>query len=247
VIPQLLSAKCDVHAQARDGNNALHLASLGGSLAAVQALVQEGVDPIATNEEGQTPLQVATLFRNREWRAVAQVLQNAQVHPPQATTTSRHSRQRHFDRFALQITLVCGEQLKALDLFADSDPYCACCISNPPGFVRSKTIPSAASPEWNQILMLRINLVPQYLRVEVWDDDFGKTKDDFIGAGTVSLSQLVADTKQRLEALPLEGGGGEDPDLPETDLWLEIHAGGRFTGKVRLKVKIRKMKPLTLF
>lgn len=244
IIKMMIAAKCDGNAQARDSNNALHLAALGGSLSAVRVLVAAGVDAGALNEEGQTPLKVATLFRNREWRLIAAVLQEAQVNPP--PSASRRSRQTSWDRFALQITLVKGDQLKALDLFQESDPYCACCISNPPGFVRSKTIEKASAPQWNQILMLRINLVPQYLRVEVWDDDFGKTKDDFIGAGTVNLSPLVADTKQRLETLALDSNNAEDPELPETELWLEIQAGGRFTGKVMLKVKIRKMKPLRL-
>ena len=119
-----------------------------------------------------------------------------------------------------------------MDMGGDSDPYVAIAISNPPGFLRSRTCINTSSPRWDQILFLRINLVPQIMRIEVWDDDFGEKQDDFIGSGAIHLSEFVAQTKAFFAA------GGRDGEHPEPVVTVPISRNGHKQGCITARLKI---------
>ena len=223
---------CNVHLAARDGNTALHMAAMGGHLEAVKLLVELGCDTRLKNEEGQTAADLALMFRNGEHVQIVKHLREFR------TTTHVVKRQAH-DSFALQIRLIEGHDIASMDVKSYSDPYCALCISNPPGFVRSFTCRNTDKPRWDQILLLRLNLAPQHLRIEIWDDDFGATEDDFIGEGSVNLSYIVSSTRDHLSR-----GQRYDPDHPDypmSAVKIPVRAKKVVQGYISMELKILKI------
>ena len=226
---------CNINLTARDGNTALHFAAMGGHLAAVQLLVEFGCSTVSQNHMGQTAADLASLFKNGESEGIVTHLLAYQIESPNPTRVA-------LGHFALEIRLLKGREVQSLDVVGNSDPYCAFCLSNPPGFVRSKTIEDCREPEWNQILLMRINLAPQFLRVEIWDDDFGVSDDDFIGKGAINLKDLVSSTKR----YHLDSGAGEKPDhddrnYPQLTVDLAMKAERKTMGIVTLGLKILRI------
>ena len=233
IIRALVKQGCDINLAARDANTALHFAALGGHFEAVKLLVELGCNTVSRNQEGHTAGEMAMLFQNGEHEKIVAHLLEYQVERPAQAKTHRES-------FALRIRLLEGSDIASKDMIGHSDPYCAFCISNPPGFVRSSTCKDTDKPQWNQILLLRINLAPQLLRIELWDDDFGESEDDFIGKGSVNLSGLVASTKKYL----LNGGredGPVNPDYPRSNVEVEMKCKQNAQGTVKLSLKILKI------
>ena len=232
---RLLAEKgCDMNLTARDGNTALHLAAMGGHLAAVQLLVELGCSTVSQNHLGQTAADLASLFENGESERIVTHLLAYQIEMPTSTKVTR-------GHFALEIRLLRGGQVQSLDVLGNSDPYCSFFLSNPPGFVRSKTIEDSREPEWNQILLMRINLAPQLLRVEIWDDDFGVSDDDFIGKGAITLKDLVSSTMCYLDSGAGEKPDHDDPNYPRSTVDLEMTAKRKTTGIVTLGLKILRI------
>ena len=190
--------RCDLHLAARDGNTALHFAAAGGHFEAAKLLIELGCETACLNDINQSPADLLLLFKNGEYRRTFDLLQEKQALPSPM-------RKKKSNFYALQIRLIEGFDVASMDMVGSSDPYCAFCTSNPPGFVRSRTCKNTDKPKWNQILLLRINLAPQLLRVELWDDDFHESEDDFIGKGSINLSGLVSSTRSYFE-----NGGRED-------------------------------------
>lgn len=233
-IQALAKKGCQVHLAARDGNTALHMAAMGGHCEVVKLLVELGCDTRLRNEEGRTAADVALFFRNGEYNKICQHLEKFH--------TTHAVKKDNDDSFALKIRLVEGNSIKSMDVMKDSDPYCALCISNPPGFVRSFTCRSTDRPKWDQILFLRMHLAPQILRIEVWDDDFGDTEDDFIGQGSVNLCDLVSKTKAFLSNA--EGQYDADhPDYPTFSTKTAVKSKKLVTGTIALDLQILKIPP----
>ena len=223
---------CNVHLAARDGNTALHMASMGGHLEAVKLLVELGCDTRLQNEEGKTSADLALMFRNGMHAQIVKHLREFQ-------TTTHAVKRQTCDSFALQIRLIEGHDIKSMDVSSHSDPYCALCISNPPGFVRSFTCRNTDQPRWDQILLLRANLAPQHLRIEVWDDDFGVSEDDFIAEGSVNLSGIVSSTRDHLSR-----GHRYDPDHPDypmSAVQIPVRAKKVVRGHISMELKILKI------
>jgi len=55
----LLTRGADILRKGPYGETALHFAALGGGALVARALVAAGADPSATNEKGETPVDVA--------------------------------------------------------------------------------------------------------------------------------------------------------------------------------------------
>lgn len=228
--------KCDLQLAARDGNTALHFAAVGGHFEAAKLLVELGSDTSCLNEMNQSPADLALLFKNGEYRRIFDLLREKQGLP-------NPMRKKKSNFYALQIRLIEGCDVASLDMVGNSDPYCAFCISNPPGFVRSRTCKNTDNPQWNQILLLRINLAPQLLRVELWDDDFGKSEDDFIGKGSINLSCLVSSTKSYFENGGCEddGSGEDNNEYPTLQQNIEVKAKKKSQGVIMMSLKILKI------
>jgi len=229
---------CDIHLLTRDGNSALHLAAMGGHLEALKVLVDLGCDTVIRNHNKQTAANLAMLFRNGQYETIVE-------HLAEYVSIPSPMRQTHLqDKFALRIRLVEGTNISSRDMVGNSDPYCALCVHNPPGSVRSKTIKNSKSPCWDQILLLRINLAPQLLLIELWDDDFGKSQDDFIGKGAVNLSGLVASTKAYFSK-KVNDENGEHVDKnchhPESCIEVEMKSRKHVHGVVTLELKILRI------
>ena len=179
---------CDVHLPTRDGNTALHLAAMGGHLETVKLLLALGSETDRRNDDGHSAVDLAAFFRNGDFETVVEHLLVNQA-------PSRRSKPEMQDRFALQVLLVEGSNICSHDLGSESDPYVTIAVRNPPGAVRSRTCSDTTSPQWNQILLLRLHLVPQTMHIILWDDDFGTTEDDMIGQSVVNIGDLVASSK----------------------------------------------------
>jgi hypothetical protein len=230
-IRALVQKGCDINLTARDGNTALHFAAMGGHLAAVELLVEAGCNSVSRNHEGRTAADLAALFQNGESENIIQHLLHYQIESPTSTRAAS-------GHFALEIRLLRGKQVVSLDVVGNSDPYCAFCLSNPPGFVRSRTCDDTSEPEWNQTLLLRINLAPQLLRVEIWDDDFGESDDDFIGKGAINLNELVSNTKTHLSSGEYDP---EDRAYPQSQVELEIMSKRKLMGIITIGLKILRI------
>ena len=230
-IRALAKRGCQLHVAARDGNTALHMAAMGGHYETVRLLVELGCDTRLLNEEGRTAADVAQLFRNGEYNNIC-------VHLEKFETTHAVKKETQ-DIFALRIRLVEGKGIKSMDVMKESDPYCALCVSNPPGFVRSFTCKNTDQPKWDQILFLRMHLAPQILRIEVWDDDFGETDDDFVGQGSVNLGDLVSRTRTYLSNSA--GTYDADPEYPRYAIQAPVKNKKHVTGTISLELQVIKV------
>ena len=79
----LLDCRADVHTKTHLGDTALHFAAGEGHLAAVELLLSRGGEPGAMARGGATPRERAIRGREREWLAVAELLE-----PPNASPGS---------------------------------------------------------------------------------------------------------------------------------------------------------------
>ena len=74
---------------------------------------------------------------------------------------------------------------KDMDLFGKMDPYVVCIVGQEKK--RTKTHQGGGKkPNWTDTLTFSSQ--SQLMKVQVYDDDFGK--DDFVGEGTVNLAPL---------------------------------------------------------
>jgi len=104
----------------------------------------------------------------------------------------------------VNILLVEGKELLAMDIQGTSDPYCKFRLSN--DRFKSKTVYSTLNPKWNESFDLYLYDDPE-LEITVWDKD-QRSKDDFMGRCCVNVSSLSREKSHQLW-LTLEDGAGK--------------------------------------
>ncbi|XP_053330782.1 multiple C2 and transmembrane domain-containing protein 1 isoform X1 [Spea bombifrons] len=108
-------------------------------------------------------------------------------------------------RGIVSITLIEGQELKAMDANGLSDPYVKFRLGHQK--YKSKTLPKTLNPQWRE--QFDMHLFEErggVIDITVWDKDAGK-RDDFIGRCQVDLSALSKEQTHKLE-LKLEEGEG---------------------------------------
>ncbi|XP_068103718.1 multiple C2 and transmembrane domain-containing protein 1 isoform X5 [Hyperolius riggenbachi] len=114
-------------------------------------------------------------------------------------------RKSHFWRGVVSITLIEGQDLKAMDANGLSDPYVKFRLGHQK--YRSKTLPKTLHPQWReQFTMHLFEEQGGIIDITVWDKDAGK-RDDFMGRCQVDLSALSKEQTHKLK-LNLEEGEG---------------------------------------
>ncbi|XP_063309761.1 multiple C2 and transmembrane domain-containing protein 1 [Pelobates fuscus] len=108
-------------------------------------------------------------------------------------------------RGVVSITLIEGQELKAMDANGLSDPYVKFRLGHQK--YKSKTLPKTLNPQWRE--QFDMHLFEEHggvIDITVWDKDAGK-RDDFIGRCQVDLSALSKEQTHKLK-LNLEEGEG---------------------------------------
>eukprot|EP00118_Oscarella_pearsei_P004563 m.19761 g.19761 ORF g.19761 m.19761 type:complete len:916 (+) comp27899_c0_seq1:156-2903(+) len=104
----------------------------------------------------------------------------------------------------LNVVLLNGKHLPAMDDNGFSDPYCKFRLGHEK--YKSKVISKTLNPEWKEQFDLHIfDGQKQLLEIEVWDRDYG-AKDDFIGRCKVDVEELDPD-KTHHKTLDLSSSG----------------------------------------
>ncbi|XP_018416034.1 PREDICTED: multiple C2 and transmembrane domain-containing protein 1 isoform X2 [Nanorana parkeri] len=114
-------------------------------------------------------------------------------------------RKSHFWRGVVSITLIEGQDLKAMDANGLSDPYVKFRLGHQK--YKSKTLPKTLNPQWRE--QFTMHLYEEHggvIDITVWDKDAGK-RDDFIGRCQVDLSALSKEQTHKLK-MNLEEGEG---------------------------------------
>mmetsp|Transcript_46962 Transcript_46962/g.60347 ORF Transcript_46962/g.60347 Transcript_46962/m.60347 type:complete len:683 (-) Transcript_46962:81-2129(-) len=87
------------------------------------------------------------------------------------------------------VRLIRARNLRSADgIFSESDPYVLIRHGDAPP-VRSKTARNERSPNWNEKLEMKLDnsKLNQRMRIEVWDNDGGKGRDDPLGYTRIKL------------------------------------------------------------
>ncbi|XP_023330904.1 multiple C2 and transmembrane domain-containing protein isoform X2 [Eurytemora carolleeae] len=140
------------------------------------------------------------------------------LHPP--SSTSHHSSFSHSPARGLElaarrlkpgtwsaivnILLVEGKDLLAMDIEGTSDPYCKFRLGS--DRFKTKTIYASLNPKWNEEFDLYLYDESE-LEITVWDKD-QRSKDDFMGRGCIDLSTLSREDSHHLW-IQLEEGSGQ--------------------------------------
>ncbi|XP_063820090.1 multiple C2 and transmembrane domain-containing protein 1 isoform X2 [Pseudophryne corroboree] len=114
-------------------------------------------------------------------------------------------RKNHLWRGVVSITLIEGQDLKAMDANGLSDPYVKFRLGHQK--YRSKTLPKTLNPQWRE--QFNMHLFDEHggvIDITVWDKDAGK-RDDFIGRCQIDLSALSKEQTHKVK-LDLEEGEG---------------------------------------
>ncbi|XP_075693269.1 multiple C2 and transmembrane domain-containing protein 1 isoform X1 [Rhinoderma darwinii] len=114
-------------------------------------------------------------------------------------------RKSHLWRGVVSITLIEGQDLKAMDANGLSDPYVKFRLGHQK--YKSKTLPKTLNPQWRE--QFNMHLFEEHggiIDITVWDKDAGK-RDDFIGRCQIDLSALSKEQTHKLK-LNLEEGEG---------------------------------------
>uniref|UniRef100_A0A0K2T164 C2 domain-containing protein n=1 Tax=Lepeophtheirus salmonis TaxID=72036 RepID=A0A0K2T164_LEPSM len=105
----------------------------------------------------------------------------------------------------VNIVLVEGKNLTAMDFEGTSDPYCKFRLGN--DRYKSKPIYLTLNPKWmEQFDLTLFQDQSQELEITIWDKD-QRTKDDFMGKCTVDLSSLAMEKTHELHLRVDEGSG----------------------------------------
>uniref|UniRef100_A0A803KA54 Multiple C2 domains, transmembrane 1 n=1 Tax=Xenopus tropicalis TaxID=8364 RepID=A0A803KA54_XENTR len=114
-------------------------------------------------------------------------------------------RRSQVSRGIVSITLIEGQELKAMDANGLSDPYVKFRLGHQK--YKSKTLPKTLNPQWREQIDMHIfEEQGGVIEITVWDKDAGK-RDDFIGRCHVDLSTLSKEQTHKLK-LKLEEGEG---------------------------------------
>ncbi|XP_069607988.1 multiple C2 and transmembrane domain-containing protein 1 isoform X2 [Ranitomeya imitator] len=114
-------------------------------------------------------------------------------------------RKAHLWRGVVSITLIEGQDLKAMDTNGLSDPYVKFRLGHQK--YKSKTLPKTLNPQWRE--QFNMQLFEEHggiIDITVWDKDAGK-RDDFIGRCQIDLSAFSKEQTHKLK-LNLEEGEG---------------------------------------
>lgn len=114
-------------------------------------------------------------------------------------------RKSHLWRGVVSITLIEGQDLKAMDANGLSDPYVKFRLGHQK--YKSKMLPKTLNPQWRE--QFNMQLFEEHggiIDITVWDKDAGK-RDDFIGRCQVDLSDLSKEQTHKLK-MNLEEGEG---------------------------------------
>ncbi|KAM4707820.1 multiple C2 and transmembrane domain-containing protein 1 isoform 1-T1 [Discoglossus pictus] len=123
----------------------------------------------------------------------------------QSLRLTEFHRKSHLWRGIVSITLIEGQELKAMDANGLSDPYVKFRLGHQK--FKSKTLPKTLNPQWRE--QFDLHLYEErggVIDITVWDKDAGK-RDDFIGRCQVDLSALSKEQTHKLK-LKLEEGEG---------------------------------------
>ncbi|CAL8329988.1 unnamed protein product [Arctogadus glacialis] len=108
-------------------------------------------------------------------------------------------------RGIVNIGLIEGRRLKAMDDNGQSDPYVRFRMGHQK--YKSKVLAKCLNPQWRE--QFDFHLYDEqggYIDITVWDRDQGR-RDDFMGRCTIDLSTLAREQTHKLD-LPLEDGAG---------------------------------------
>ncbi|CAL8250729.1 unnamed protein product [Boreogadus saida] len=108
-------------------------------------------------------------------------------------------------RGIVNIGLIEGRRLKAMDDNGQSDPYVRFRMGHQK--YKSKVLAKCLNPQWRE--QFDFHLYDEqggYIDITVWDRDQGR-RDDFMGRCTIDLSTLARERTHKLD-LPLEDGAG---------------------------------------
>uniref|UniRef100_A0A8C5CYC8 Multiple C2 and transmembrane domain containing 1 n=1 Tax=Gadus morhua TaxID=8049 RepID=A0A8C5CYC8_GADMO len=108
-------------------------------------------------------------------------------------------------RGIVNIGLIEGRRLKAMDDNGQSDPYVRFRMGHQK--YKSKVLAKCLNPQWRE--QFDFHLYEEqggYIDITVWDRDQGR-RDDFMGRCTIDLSTLARERTHKLD-LPLEDGAG---------------------------------------
>ncbi|MEE6458817.1 hypothetical protein FKM82_000438 [Ascaphus truei] len=124
----------------------------------------------------------------------------------QSLRLSDLNRKSQLWRGIVSITLIEGQELKAMDANGLSDPYVKFRLGHQK--YKSKTLPKTLNPQWREQFDLHLyeERGGGLIDITVWDKDAGK-RDDFIGRCQVDLSALSREQTHKLK-LKLEEGAG---------------------------------------
>ncbi|KAM4809097.1 multiple C2 and transmembrane domain-containing protein 1 isoform 2-T2 [Rhinophrynus dorsalis] len=140
----------------------------------------------------------STIFVKKNWKRSSKF-------QTQSLRLSDFHRKSQLWRGVVSITLIEGQELKAMDANGLSDPYVKFRLGHQK--YKSKTLPKTLNPQWRE--QFDMHLFEErggVLEITVWDKDAGK-RDDFIGRCQVDLSALSKEQTHKLK-LKLEEGEG---------------------------------------
>ncbi|XP_075449345.1 multiple C2 and transmembrane domain-containing protein 1 isoform X2 [Ascaphus truei] len=134
------------------------------------------------------------------------ILKTTEPFQTQSLRLSDLNRKSQLWRGIVSITLIEGQELKAMDANGLSDPYVKFRLGHQK--YKSKTLPKTLNPQWREQFDLHLyeERGGGLIDITVWDKDAGK-RDDFIGRCQVDLSALSREQTHKLK-LKLEEGAG---------------------------------------
>uniref|UniRef100_A0A803J603 Multiple C2 domains, transmembrane 1 n=1 Tax=Xenopus tropicalis TaxID=8364 RepID=A0A803J603_XENTR len=133
------------------------------------------------------------------------ILKSTEQFQTQSLKLSDLHRRSQVSRGIVSITLIEGQELKAMDANGLSDPYVKFRLGHQK--YKSKTLPKTLNPQWREQIDMHIfEEQGGVIEITVWDKDAGK-RDDFIGRCHVDLSTLSKEQTHKLK-LKLEEGEG---------------------------------------
>jgi hypothetical protein len=95
----------------------------------------------------------------------------------------------------VDLTLVKGDNLPAMDDFGSSDPYCVVTVSGPvqpSQTFKTAVMTQTVNPQWTHKLSIKVVDPEAVVKIEVFDEDY--TADEFMGGMQIPVMTLISDT-----------------------------------------------------
>merc|ERR1711981_1045670 len=106
----------------------------------------------------------------------------------QQSAEERRKSLRMYTYFRLEIHLLQGNDLLAMDRGGVSDPYVKC-LHGQDKLFQSRPIPKTLNPSWDDVFVVHIDNPFQPITLQVFDKDL-ITSDEFLGEATIDLTNL---------------------------------------------------------